>query len=156
MTSVLSIVGRLILFLLALALSLAAAVGVFYVLAGFVNRLWLVMALAAFALLLVSGGLTWLLTQRPALSLLAGSGWVEPWVLSVPAAFAKRKKAGRREYLRARLTPEGAAEVFHSEGSGLIGGLSWADGLVELPEAAAEIAPGMPVRYWPFAGFGLG
>jgi len=93
---------------------------------------------------------------RPALSLMAGSGWAEPWVLSVPAAFAKRKKAGRREYLRARLTSEGAAEVFHSEGSGLIGGLSWAEGLVELPEAAAEIAPGMPVRYWPFAGVGLG
>lgn len=97
-----------------------------------------------------------LVFARPALSLMAGSGWTEPWVLSVPAAFAKRKKAGRREYLRARLTPGGAAEVFHSEGSGLIGGLSWAEGLVELPEDAAEIVPGVPVRYWPFAGFGLG
>ncbi|MFZ8942104.1 MAG: molybdopterin molybdenumtransferase MoeA, partial [Gemmobacter sp.] len=92
---------------------------------------------------------------RPALALMAGEGWVAPQGFSVPAAFAKRKKAGRREYLRARLNAEGAAEVFASEGSGRISGLSWAGGLVELPDGEVEIAPGDPVRFLPYAGFGI-
>lgn len=96
-----------------------------------------------------------LIFARPALALLSGAGWPSPLAMTVPAAFSKRKKAGRREYLRGRLTGAGAVEVFASEGSGRISGLAWADGLVELPDPAAEIAPGDPVRYLPFAGFGL-
>ncbi len=96
-----------------------------------------------------------LLFARPALWRLAGAAWPEPLGFVVPAAFSKRKKAGRREYLRARLTAEGTAEVFRSEGSGRISGLSWAEGLVELPDGAVEITPGSPVRYLPFAGFGI-
>ncbi|MBV6636161.1 MAG: molybdopterin molybdenumtransferase MoeA, partial [Mameliella sp.] len=83
-----------------------------------------------------------------------GAGWDDPAGYMVPAAFAKKKKPGRREYLRARLR-DGRVEVFRSEGSGRISGLSWAEGLVELPDAAAEIAPGDPVRYIPFGSFGL-
>ncbi len=93
-----------------------------------------------------------LVFARPALSVLSGAGWHAPQGVDVPAAFAKSKKPGRREYLRARLR-EGRAEVFPSEGSGRISGLSWAEGLVELPDGAAEIAPGDPVRYIPFAAF---
>lgn len=96
-----------------------------------------------------------LLFARPALSMLAGGGWIEPLGFLVPAAFSKSKKPGRREFLRARLSKDGAADVFHSEGSGLIGGLSWSDGLVELPDEAMEVTPGMPVRYLPYTGFGL-
>lgn len=96
-----------------------------------------------------------LIFARPALSLMAGGGWTAPEGFAVPAAFAKRKKAGRREYLRARLDGAGCAEVFASEGSGRISGLSWATGLVELADAAAEITPGTPVRYLPFASFGF-
>lgn len=96
-----------------------------------------------------------LVFARPALSLLSGAGWTVPRGFPVPAAFTKRKKAGRREYLRARLNAEGQAEVFPSEGSGRISGLSWADGLVELPDEAAEIVPDTPVRYIPYASFGL-
>ena len=96
-----------------------------------------------------------LIFARPALSTLAGAGWVAPQAFTVPAAFAKSKRPGRREYLRARLTGEGAAEVFASEGSGRISGLTWATGLVELPDGAAEIVPGTPVRYLPYASFGL-
>jgi molybdopterin molybdotransferase len=102
---------------------------------------------AAFTCALVFG--------RPALSLLSGAGWRIPQGFTVPAAFSKRKKAGRREFLRARLTEEGAAEVFRSEGSGRISGLSWATGFVELPDAACEIGPGDPVRYVPYASFGV-
>ena len=103
----------------------------------------------------VAAFVTTLIFARPALAVLAGADWPEPAGFTVPAAFAKRKKAGRREYLRARLTPEGAAEAFRSEGSGRISGLSWATGLVELPDEAAEIAPGDPVRFLPYGSFGL-
>jgi molybdopterin molybdotransferase len=96
-----------------------------------------------------------LIFVRPALGLMAGAGWREPEPLQVPAAFAKAKKAGRREYLRARLTPEGAAEVFPSEGSGRVSGLAWARGLVELEDGARDVRPGDPVRYLPFSAFGL-
>ncbi|WP_232897254.1 molybdopterin-binding protein [Pontibaca salina] len=95
-----------------------------------------------------------LIFARPALALLAGMGWVEPQGFEVPAAFEKRKKQGRREYLRARVR-DGQVEPFASEGSGRISGLSWAEGLVELPDGALHVRPGDPVRYIPWAGFGI-
>ncbi len=95
-----------------------------------------------------------LVFARPAMGLLAGQGWQDPQRLSLPAAFTKNKKPGRREYLRARLR-DGQVEVFHSEGSGLISGLAWAEGLVELPDEAAQIDIGSVVTYIPYAGFGL-
>lgn len=95
-----------------------------------------------------------LIFARPAMAQLAGEIWPEPQGFDVPAAFSKSKKPGRSEYLRARIR-QGKAEVFASEGSGRISGLSWADGLVELPHDAAEIRPGTLVRYLPFASFGL-
>ncbi len=90
----------------------------------------------------------------PAMGLLAGADWVAPQGFDVPAAFTKRKKAGRREYLRARVR-DGQAEVFASEGSGRISGLSWAEGLVELAEPAGEVSPGDLVRFIPFGSFGI-
>ncbi len=95
-----------------------------------------------------------LIFARPALCLMSGEGWVDPQGFDVPAAFEKRKKPGRREYLRARLR-DGTAEVFHSEGSGRISGLSWAEGLVEIEDAARHIRPGDPVRFIPYGSFGL-
>ena len=96
-----------------------------------------------------------LVFAHPALSLMAGAGWAQPQAFTVPAAFSKSKKPGRREYLRARLDADGRAEVYASEGSGRIAGLSWATGLVELPDGAVEVTPGDPVRFLPYAGFGL-
>ncbi|MBD3764607.1 MAG: molybdopterin molybdenumtransferase MoeA [Rhodobacterales bacterium] len=96
-----------------------------------------------------------LVFARPALSMLSGAGWRPVPGFAVPAAFAKVKKAGRREFLRARLDDQGRAEVFRSEGSGRISGLSWATGFVELPDAACTIAPGDPVRFVPYASFGV-
>lgn len=93
-----------------------------------------------------------LIFARPAMAALSGAGWFEPQGFDVQANFEKRKKPGRREYLRARMR-DGRAEVFKSEGSGRISGLSWAEGLVELPEAGADIKPGDSVRYIPFASF---
>lgn len=94
-----------------------------------------------------------LVFARPALAQLAGEGWQDPVGFELPAGFAKRKKAGRREYLRARVRG-GQVEIFPSEGSGRVSGLSWADGLVELQDHALEINPGDPVRFIPWSGFG--
>jgi molybdopterin molybdotransferase len=87
--------------------------------------------------------------------LVAGAPWHIPRGLTLPAAFAKDKHGGRREYLRARLDAEGGVEVFPSEGSGRISGLAWASGLVELEDGPRTIRLGDPVRYLPFADFGL-
>ncbi|MDA7964598.1 gephyrin-like molybdotransferase Glp [Ruegeria sp.] len=95
-----------------------------------------------------------LIFARPALGLMAGEGWQEPQGFDLPAAFEKRKKPGRREYLRARVR-DGRAEVFRSEGSGRISGLSWAEGLVEIGDGERHIKPGDPVRFIPYGSFGL-
>lgn len=93
-----------------------------------------------------------LIFAHPALCMLAGAGWHEPQGFDLPAAFTKQKKPGRREYLRARIQ-NGQVEVFASEGSGRISGLSWADGLVELGDEAQNIKPGDRVRYIPYTSF---
>jgi molybdopterin molybdotransferase len=95
-----------------------------------------------------------LIFARPAMGLLAGEGWHEPQGFDLPADFEKSKKPGRREYLRARVR-DGTAQVFASEGSGRISGLSWAEGLVELEDGGRDIKNGDPVRYIPYASFGL-
>lgn len=96
-----------------------------------------------------------LIFARPALSVMAGGHWLTPLGYTLPAAFSKAKKQGRREYLRARLTPEGTVEVFPSEGSGRVSSLSWATGLVELPDEAIHVSEGTPVRFLPFDAFGF-
>jgi molybdopterin molybdotransferase len=96
-----------------------------------------------------------LVFARPALMRLAGAPWARPRGLDLPAAFERRKRPGRREYLRARATDDGRVEVFASEGSGRVSGLAWAEGLVEIEDGAREIRPGDLVRYLPFAAFGL-
>ncbi|GHF04783.1 hypothetical protein GCM10016455_27580 [Aliiroseovarius zhejiangensis] len=103
----------------------------------------------------VAALITTLIFARPAFSKLAGGPWLTPQAFDLPAAFTKSKKRGRREYLRARVNDEGQVEAFKSEGSGRISGLSWATGLVELPDEALDITPGTPVRFLPYTGFGL-
>jgi len=93
-----------------------------------------------------------LIFARPAMGILGGRGWHDAQSFTLPAAFEKHKKPGRREYLRARIS-KGRVEVFGSEGSGRISSLSWAGGLVELGDGAMEISPGDLVRYIPFASF---
>ncbi len=90
----------------------------------------------------------------PAMALLAGGEWFEPQSYVMPANFSKNKKPGRSEMLRARVR-DGQVEVFGSEGSGRVTGLAWSDGLVELDEGAQQIEPGNPVRFIPYASFGL-
>jgi molybdopterin molybdotransferase len=95
-----------------------------------------------------------LVFARPAFMQLSGGSFSSPKALTLPAAFAKNKKAGRREYLRARLR-NGAVEAFASEGSGRVSGLSWADGLVELPDEAIQVTAGQLIRFIPYSSFGI-
>ena len=96
---------------------------------------------------------------RPVLMRLAGGDWSEPHRFAVPAAFMQKKKAGRREFWRARLTkgPDGRlwAAKFPRDGSGLITSLREAEGLIEIAEDVAEIKEGDLVDFIPFSEFGL-
>jgi proline iminopeptidase len=93
MASILSIMRQIILLLLGLVFSLVAAGGAFYGMAGFLNRLWLVITIAALVLLLVSGTTVWLLTHRLSLALSVGGGWLLATAVLVAYLFAPLKVA---------------------------------------------------------------
>ena len=42
--------------------------------------------------------------------------------------------------------------IYHTNSSGVLSSLAWADGLVELPEDCTGVAPGDAVEYLPFSG----
>ena len=73
----------------------------------------------------------------------------------VRAGFSATSKAGRREWIRASLSPDGSgwnvAEAFPRQGSGIISSLNAADGLVEVEEERTAIAPGDAVLFLPFS-----
>jgi molybdopterin molybdotransferase len=74
----------------------------------------------------------------------------------VCADFSHKKKPGRREWLRVRLTERGddglaKAALFPREGAGILSSLVFADGLAEIPEDVIRINPGMRVDFRPFA-----
>jgi molybdopterin molybdotransferase len=75
--------------------------------------------------------------------------------MPVRSGFAYKKKAGRREYVRVKLTraSDGAIEaVKHAqEGAGVITSLTETDGLIELPEHATRIEPGASVGFLSYA-----
>jgi molybdopterin molybdotransferase len=99
-----------------------------------------------------------LMYVRPVLARLAGGEWPEPVRYPLPAAFTQNKKAGRREFWRARLVMnEGRLSVakFPRDGSGLISSLRDADGLIEIPEEVSEVKEGNTVDFIPFAELGL-
>jgi molybdopterin molybdotransferase len=77
----------------------------------------------------------------------------------LPAAFAfDGRKVGRREFWRGILvdTPDGlAVDKFARDGSGLISGLRAADGLIDIPENATDVAVGDRVDFIPFSEFGI-
>ena len=107
----------------------------------------------------VSVMVSFLLFARPLLLKLMGTEPAEPLRMRAMADFAFRRKPGRREWLRARLRfdPEREllASTYHTHSSGALSSLSWADGLVELPEDCVGIAPGDTVDYLPFNGLGM-
>ena len=91
----------------------------------------------------------------PSMSLMGGAGWKEPLKFKVSSNFLKKKRAGRKEYLRARINERGKLDVFKSEGSGRISGLSWSTGLLELSEDAMEINNGDSLNFLPYSNYGI-
>lgn len=99
-----------------------------------------------------------LIYVRPMLASLAGGAWPEPVRYPLPAAFAQKKKVGRREFWRARLTRDESrlcAAKFSRDGSGLISSLREADGLIEVAEEVSNVNEGDLVDFIPFTEFGL-
>jgi molybdopterin molybdotransferase len=92
---------------------------------------------------------------RPLLMRLAGVEAPPLVALPVRSAFAYRKKAGRREYVRVKLArgADGAVEaVKHAqEGAGIITSLTETDGLVELAEDVTTVEPGSTVGFLSYA-----
>jgi len=97
-----------------------------------------------------------LLLVRPAVLRLAGALDDPPRRYPVAAAFDLRRKTGRREYLRVRLTAAGEgpprAAPHGVAGAAILTALAGADGFVELPEDLARVRRGDRVDFLPFAG----
>ncbi|MBB2960127.1 gephyrin-like molybdotransferase Glp [Methylobacterium sp. R2-1] len=98
---------------------------------------------------------TLLFVVRPLLARLGGALYEPPLSWPVRSAFAYRKKAGRREFVRVSLARAGdgglEAQKFPREGAGVLTSLTESDGLVELPDDATGVAPGDTLAYYPHA-----
>ena len=103
----------------------------------------------------VAAFVTFAQLTRPMLAALAGCRFEPPPTLRLPAAFAYRKKAGRREYVRARLLPDPngviAAHRHEVEGAGILTSLTETDGLIELADDVTRVTPGDIVAFLPYA-----
>lgn len=98
----------------------------------------------------VAAFVTFVQVARPMLAALAGETDNPPAPLTVPAAFAYRKKAGRREYVRVRIIG-GQAQRHPIEGAGILTSLTETDGLAELADEVTAVAPGDLVGFLPFS-----
>jgi molybdopterin molybdotransferase len=99
----------------------------------------------------VASFVTFAYLARPAILALSGTPLQMPPSVQVRSAFAYRKKAGRREYVRVSLRKgdDGAFEAvkFPREGAGLLSSLVETDGLVELSEQTSGVEPGQSVAF---------
>jgi len=98
----------------------------------------------------VSSFVTFLLAARTLLRRLQGMDASLPPGLPLRADFSWPRADKRREFLRARVNAQGAAELFKNQGSGVLTSAVWGDGLVDNP-AGSVIAPGDTVRFIPFS-----
>jgi molybdopterin molybdotransferase len=103
----------------------------------------------------VASFVTFVHVVRPTVLALAGSLPAPLLPIPVRAAFTYKKKAGRREYVRASLrrTQDGAFEAikFPREGAGLLSSLIDTDGLIELDEEVTRVEPGQSVGFLSYA-----
>ena len=103
----------------------------------------------------VASFVTFVHVVRPTILALAGAAQAPLVPMPVRAAFAYRKKIGRREYVRVTLRngDDGALEAtkFPREGAGLLSSLVDTDGLVELGEETTQVQPGQTVGFLSYA-----
>jgi molybdopterin molybdotransferase len=81
---------------------------------------------------------------------------LEPLISTpVRSAFTYEKKAGRREYLRAKIhrAADGVLEAakFPRDGAGLLSSLVETDGLVELSESTTSVDQGQTIVFLPYS-----
>ena len=98
----------------------------------------------------VSAFVTFGLFVRPFLLKRMGVADVLYRAFAVQADFAWKKPGARREFLRARLQPNGKLGLFPNQSSGVLTSCAWADGLVDL-EIGQTIQPDDWVRFIPFS-----
>ncbi len=102
---------------------------------------------------------TFLNFVRPMILRMTGASDLAPHHFKVTADFAYKKKKDRREWVRARLEPDGAggwrAVKFPRDGAGILSSMVESDGLVELPEEMTRLEPGTPVDFLPFSEVSL-
>lgn len=98
---------------------------------------------------------TFVLVARPLLLRLSGASETSPRRYRVPVDFDYRKKAGRREFVRARLEPgrDGApVAVKHGRsGAGILSSMVEADGLLDLDPELTYLESGSIVNFLPFS-----
>lgn len=95
----------------------------------------------------VSLFVTFALFGAPLIRQLQGRDRIFPTALPVPAGLDRPHPGRREEYLRVRVE-NGQAVPFPNQGSGVLGGAAWADGLARIP-ADIPITAGKSIDYFP-------
>lgn len=96
---------------------------------------------------------TFSLLVRPYLLRRQGMLQVAPRAYRVNADFDWPRAGNRREFVRARLSPDSTeASIFANQSSGVLTSAVWGDGFIEIEENTT-IKRGDTVRYLPFASF---
>jgi molybdopterin molybdotransferase len=98
----------------------------------------------------VSALVTFCLFVRPFLLKRMGVADALYRAFAVQADFAWTKAGARREFLRARLQPNGKLALFPNQSSGVLTSCAWANGLVDL-DIGATVQAGDWVRFIPFS-----
>jgi molybdopterin molybdotransferase len=97
---------------------------------------------------------TFVRVARALVARLSGEDWTPAAPYPVRSGFTYKKKEGRREYVRVRLTrePDGTlvAHKHPREGAGVITSMTETDGLAELPEAMTRVSPGDTLAFLPY------
>jgi molybdopterin molybdotransferase len=102
----------------------------------------------------VAAALTFAVLARPLILRLAGADAAPPLLVPVKAGFTYRKKAGRREYLRASLMRENGEAVarrYPKDGAGILSSIVQSDGFVVLDEDMSDVTPGLAVDFLAFS-----
>jgi molybdopterin molybdotransferase len=107
----------------------------------------------------VAAALTFAILARPLILRLAGAAVTPPLTFPVQAGFAYRKKAGRREYLRASIerpiiSDNGGAAIarrFPRDGAGILSSIVQSQGFAVIDESVTQVAPGQMLEFLSFS-----
>ena len=102
----------------------------------------------------VAAALTFAILARPLILRLGGAKAEAPLAFPVEAGFAYRKKAGRREYVRATLQRDGGrlvASKYPRDGAGILSSIVQSDGFAVIGEEVSDLAPGAAIDFLPFS-----